>query len=151
VAPDGWLLLSSAEDGLARGSPLAATRVGQATFHRRAPAAAEMPVACPALRAAPERAAPLAVLGHLRRCERALAVDRCDASLHCLHAGLLQALGELQSAREALRRSLFLDSEFLPAHMALVRLGRLQGDRRLARRHLALARRLLDRRRTCAS
>lgn len=80
----------------------------------------------------------------LARCERALAADKCDASLHFLHALLLEEAGRPALAREALRRVLFLDRHFVPAHLALGRLCDGEGRRELAQRHRGRARQALQ-------
>ncbi|WP_280156188.1 CheR family methyltransferase [Piscinibacter sp. XHJ-5] len=142
LAPGGWLVLSCAEAAVAPHG-LDRAPVRDMLFHRRPlPPAPPQPAqidTAPHGRRAAQRA--------LRGCEAALAADRCNVSLHWLHATLLEAIGEIQGARDALRRALFLDADFLPAHMALARLGERQGDERLRRRHLAQAQRLLDSRR----
>jgi chemotaxis protein methyltransferase CheR len=150
MAPDGWLLVGSAEAGVPCAIGLDKACAGDVTFHRRRAFVPSQLPTSRSPRAGVDAWRPSARRA-LRGCEEALRSDRCNASLHWLHAGLLEAVGELQGARQALRRALFLDGDFLPAHVAMARVGDRQGDGRLARRHLAHARRLLDCKRVTGS
>jgi chemotaxis protein methyltransferase CheR len=68
-------------------------------------------------------------------CEVSLSRNKCDPSLHCLHGILLEECGDLVKAKEAQRRALFLDPDFVLAHVALGRLNQRQGRSELAARH----------------
>jgi chemotaxis protein methyltransferase CheR len=74
----------------------------------------------------------------------AIAADKCNPSLHYLHALLLEQARQPESARAALRRVLFLDPRFVPAHLALCRLCEDGGRPELARRHAGHAQRALQ-------
>lgn len=79
----------------------------------------------------------------LHWCEIAIAVDRTDAALHYLHALISEERGQLEGAKAALRRAVYLDPGFVLARFALGRLCERQGDARGAGRHFAQALRLL--------
>jgi chemotaxis protein methyltransferase CheR len=68
--------------------------------------------------------------------EKALAVNKLDASLHHLHAAVLQELGCDVQARQAWRRALYIDTGFVLAHHGLGMLALRQGQRSEARHHL---------------
>jgi chemotaxis protein methyltransferase CheR len=84
----------------------------------------------------------------LAECRSALAADRCNAELHHLQGLVHEELGEIEAAREALRRALFLDPDCVVAHLALSRLCERQNHAAQAARHLANALELLQRRAT---
>lgn len=81
-----------------------------------------------------------------RLIDRALAVDRLQPRLHYLRATVLQEEGRLALAAEALNRTLYLEPDFILAHVALGNLARRAGQAARAQRHLGWARRLLRRR-----
>ena len=76
-------------------------------------------------------------------CEQALSVDQLNAGYHYLSAIIAQERGLLESARQALRRVLFLDPAFVLAHYALGNLARRRDALTEARRHYANALALL--------
>ena len=90
-----------------------------------------------------ERAQLEEILGH---CRAALLDDRCNAELHQLQALVHEELGQLDEARLALRRALFLDPGCVVAHFAIGRLFERQGQPEQAARHTANALELLRRR-----
>lgn len=75
----------------------------------------------------------LANLGRAREaltaCEASLALDASDKHSHFLHALILQELHRLPAAEEALRRTLYLDRNFLEAHYQLGLLQMRRGAR----------------------
>ena len=81
-----------------------------------------------------ERARLLANQGHLEQardlCEAAVRRDRLDPEAHLLLAAILQELGEVPTALEALRRTIYLTPHFAPAHFLLGSLLLRQGARR---------------------
>jgi chemotaxis protein methyltransferase CheR len=76
-------------------------------------------------------------------CERAIAADKVDPARHYLLAMILQEQGDAAGAAAALRRTLFLDQGFIPAHVALGNMARAQGRGAEALRHFGNARSLL--------
>lgn len=76
-------------------------------------------------------------------CEQALAADQLNAGYHYLGAIIAQERGLVESARQALRRALFLDPGFVLAHYALGNLARRRDALAEARRHYANALALL--------
>ena len=146
VMRDGaWLLVGAAETGHGLFDDFAEQRFGDMVFYRR-PAAPQVALRLNSLfgkrQPADNAAASLALA--IRRCVDAIDADKCDASLHYRHALLLERAGERAAARAALRRTLFLDREFVLAHVALGQLGEILGDDG-ATRHFSHALRLLER------
>ena len=80
----------------------------------------------------------------LNHCEKALAVDRVNPYLYYLRASILQEQGRLQEAADDLGKALYLDQDFIPAHILLGNLTLRQGNRRGSSRHFRIALRLLD-------
>lgn len=78
-------------------------------------------------------------------CDRALAVEKLNPGGHYLRATILQEMGDMDEAVRSLRRSLFLDHDFVPAHFALGNITRQQGKVRESARHFANALALLGR------
>lgn len=76
-------------------------------------------------------------------CEKAIAGDKFNPSLHYLHATIRQELGQNDAAAQALRRALYLDPDFLLAHFALGSLRLMQGACAEADRHFSTALMLL--------
>jgi chemotaxis protein methyltransferase CheR len=68
-------------------------------------------------------------------CEHALAVDPLNARLHYLHATILQAQDAVDEAMRALRRALYVDPDFVLAHLSLGTLARRQGQGTAAGKH----------------
>lgn len=67
-------------------------------------------------------------------CRRALAVDRLAPERHYLLAMIRQECGDPRGAAEALKRALFLDPDYILAHVALAGLAVADGRRTEARR-----------------
>jgi chemotaxis protein methyltransferase CheR len=76
-------------------------------------------------------------------CEQGIASDRLNPTLHYLHATIQEEHGNLQAGLEALRRTLYLDPDFILAHIALGSSSRKCGHEREATRYFANAHRLL--------
>jgi chemotaxis protein methyltransferase CheR len=74
--------------------------------------------------------------GALRCCERWIAADKIDARAHYLYAAILEAQGERAAARRSLLRTVYLEPEFVLAHVALGNLTSAEGRRGQAARHL---------------
>ena len=142
LGESGWLVIGAIE------GQHGAAVVRKHEVQARAPA---LPLAAvqPATLSAPvhERVQLEEMLSH---CRAALLSDRCNAELHQLQALVHEALGQLDAARVALRRALFLDPGCVVAHLALGRLLERQGAHDQAARHTANALELL-RGHTCAS
>lgn len=86
--------------------------------------------------------------GHLSEAlalsEQWITADKVDPAAHYLHATVLQALGDCDSARRALQRCLFLRPDFALAHFALGTLERSDSRHAEATRHFENAQRLLS-------
>lgn len=67
-------------------------------------------------------------------CRRALAVDRLAPERHYLLAMIRQECGDPRGAADALKRALFLDPDYVLAHVALAGLAVAEGRRAEARR-----------------
>ena len=78
---------------------------------------------------------------HLSR--EALESHRLDATLHHLHAEILQEEGRFDEARVSLERAVFLDPKLVLAHFALGNLALWAGKPDKARRHMTNALELL--------
>jgi chemotaxis protein methyltransferase CheR len=76
---------------------------------------------------------------------RAVAADKCNAQSHYFCGTVSLEAGNLPEAGAAFRRALYLDPDFLPAHIALVNVLRTQGQMRLAHTHCRTALALLGR------
>ena len=81
----------------------------------------------------------------LKWCQQAIAHDKVNAGYHFLQSTIHQERGELDAAREALRRTLFLDQTFVIAHFAMGNVLRTAGKTVEARRHFTNALGLLNR------
>lgn len=81
----------------------------------------------------------------LQWCARWIALDAMDPQAHHLHAAVLLEHGDSAAAEAALQRALFLDEEFVMAHVAMGHLARSAGNALRARLHFDHARRLLGR------
>jgi chemotaxis protein methyltransferase CheR len=77
-------------------------------------------------------------------CKQGIASDPLNPTLHYLHAIIQEELGNVQGGLEALRRTLYLDPDFILAHIALGSSARKNGREREAIRHFANARMLLQ-------
>jgi chemotaxis protein methyltransferase CheR len=75
--------------------------------------------------------------------ERWVAADKVDPAAHYLHAMILQEQGQRVAARHALGRALYLNADFVLAHLALAHLARADGRSRDAERHFGQALRVL--------
>ena len=75
--------------------------------------------------------------------EQWVAADKVNSSAHYLHATVLQEMGQLEAARSALNRCLYLQPDFALAHFALGNLERSESRHAEARRHFENAQRLL--------
>ena len=71
----------------------------------------------------------------LHRCEKAIAMDRLNPGFHYLRATILQEQGLPDEAVASLKRVLYLDQGFVPAHFALGLLTRRQGKSGESDRH----------------
>jgi chemotaxis protein methyltransferase CheR len=80
--------------------------------------------------------------------ERAIAADKLRAPLHYLRATVLQEMGELELAADALEKTLYLDPDFVLAHVASAELARRSGRAEKSVRHLERALRVLRRHRS---
>ena len=81
----------------------------------------------------------------LEWCEKAVAVDKVNSATHYLRAILLQEQGATGEAEAAFRRTLYLDPQFVLAHVALGNLARQRGDRKRSAKHFENALGLLNR------
>lgn len=80
----------------------------------------------------------------LVQCERAIEKDKVHAGYHYLRATILLERGARDEARQALKRTLYLDPDFVLAHLALANLARQQNDAEASFRYLQIARNLLS-------
>ncbi len=79
-------------------------------------------------------------------CSRnALAANKLDPATHYVHALIETEAGDPAQAERSLRRTLYLDGDFVPAHIALATLAARRGKGALARKHLDIALALLAR------
>jgi len=81
-----------------------------------------------------------------RYCEEAIAADRLRAENYYLLSIILEEQGLVTEAAASLKRTLYLDQDFLLAHFALGKLDRQAGRSQESRRHFLNALRLLERR-----
>jgi chemotaxis protein methyltransferase CheR len=148
LQPGGWLLVGPSEAHPELFGDFETLHHGDTVIHRKPVAAPVHVQAAPTLAslatpvAAPPRDDRLEEA--IRRCEASIAADKCDASLHYLHALLLEEACQPALARAALRRVLFLDRHFVPAHLALGRLCEGEGRSDLALRHVGHAQHALQ-------
>ncbi len=83
----------------------------------------------------------------LQWCEKVTAADKLNPESHYLYATILQEQGRIEEAVLSLKRSLYLDPDFVPAHLALGNLFRQQGKQKDSKRHFRNALALLKGRR----
>jgi chemotaxis protein methyltransferase CheR len=83
----------------------------------------------------------------LALCAKTIATGKLDAGLHYLHAMILQEMNQDGEATASLRRALYLDPDFVPAHFAMGNLALRLGDRRTGRRSMENVQTLLAERR----
>lgn len=76
-------------------------------------------------------------------CEKAIASDKMNPSHHYLSAAILQEQGRYDIAIQPLMRALYLDPDFVFAHISLGNLHRSRGRYRQAQRHFGNALALL--------
>ncbi len=79
-----------------------------------------------------------------RWCEAGLAIDKCNAGLRYLRATIAEQQGRIELAMALLRQTIYLDQDFVLAHVALAGLCRRCGRQADAQRHYANAVRLLE-------
>jgi chemotaxis protein methyltransferase CheR len=72
-------------------------------------------------------------------CEKTLAADKLNAGCHYLRAMILQEHAAAEEAVVSLKRTLYLDPQFVMAHYSLGHLALRQGKAREAERHFANA------------
>ncbi len=77
-------------------------------------------------------------------CEKAIALDKLSPLPYYLRATIQQEEGAVEEAVKSLKRSLYLDHDFVLAHFALGNLTRQQGKAKEFDRHLANALQLLQ-------
>jgi chemotaxis protein methyltransferase CheR len=75
-------------------------------------------------------------------CETALAADKGNVANQFLYASILLAAGAVKEAVDALQRTLYLDANFIMAHVTLGMIAHQQRSSK-SRRHFDNARRLL--------
>lgn len=71
----------------------------------------------------------------LSACDKAIGADRLDPGMHYLRATILQELNEHGEAIAALKRCLYLDPNFVPAHFAIGNLMLRRGNARTAKKY----------------
>lgn len=69
-------------------------------------------------------------------CEKAIRAEKLHAGYHYLMATILQELGQMEAAAASLQRTLYLDPEFILAHVALGNISRKCGRREASVKHL---------------
>jgi len=72
-------------------------------------------------------------------CDKAIDSEKINPRLHYLRAAILQELGRNQDAAESLKHTLYLDPDFVPAHLAWGNLLLRQDKRKEAQRHFRIA------------
>ncbi len=75
---------------------------------------------------------------------KAVSSDKLNAGYHYLMATIFQELDRTEDAAVSLRRALYIDSKFIPAHVALGNICRKSGDHKNAARHFENALFLLN-------
>ncbi|OGJ87737.1 MAG: hypothetical protein A2268_02465 [Candidatus Raymondbacteria bacterium RifOxyA12_full_50_37] len=80
-------------------------------------------------------------------CEKALASDKLNPGMHYLRAIILQEMNRLTEAGASLKRTLYIDQNFLLAHFTLGTMALRQGNARLAKKHFENALALLEKNR----
>ena len=80
----------------------------------------------------------------LQWCEKTIAAERMNPVGHYLRAIILQEQGLADEAVQSLKRTLYLDQDFVLAHFALGNLCRQQGKQQEAEKHFANALLLLN-------
>jgi chemotaxis protein methyltransferase CheR len=77
-------------------------------------------------------------------CDQAIGSEKLNPRHHYLRASILQELGRNEDALESLKHTLYLDPDFVPAHLALGNHLLRQQKRNQAQRHFRIAYSLLD-------
>jgi chemotaxis protein methyltransferase CheR len=124
----------------------------------RIPSASPAEVPCTEATSAPKNAADWLSLARLRAnqgrlaealalSEQALAADKLNPASHYLHASILLECGALREAAKHLRQALYLDPQFVLAHVALGTQARREGKGLEATKHFENALALLRARR----
>ncbi len=67
--------------------------------------------------------------------ERTLAADKLNSEFQFLHGTILQEKGDLEGAKRAFGKAIFLEPDFVVAHVSLSNLARIQGRTEEAKRH----------------
>lgn len=80
----------------------------------------------------------------IKWCEEVLKLDKLDPKIHYLHATILHASGDTQTAIKSLTRTLFLDPNFVAAHYMLGLLEQQQRNDKNAFRSLQTALELVE-------
>ena len=78
-------------------------------------------------------------------CEQLISAEKLNPRIRYLHAMILQEQGDLAQAAVSFRRSIYLDSEFIMAHVGAGQLALRLGNHKEADQHLRRATRLLKR------
>ena len=78
-------------------------------------------------------------------CEKTLLLDKMNSRLHYLRGAILQERGDMGEAAASYRRAIYLDSEFVMAHIGAGHVAASLGRRKAAIQFLSSARRLLGR------
>lgn len=80
----------------------------------------------------------------MAQCERAIETNKLHSSYHYLKATILLEQGACEEARQALKRTVYLDPDFVLAYLSLSNLARQQNDGAASRRYLRIVQRLLS-------
>ncbi len=80
----------------------------------------------------------------LQWAEKTVGSDKVNADFHYLHATILQELGRPEEAAAALNRAVFLEPDFVVAHVSLGNLARARGNMKSSARHYRTALTALD-------
>ena len=80
----------------------------------------------------------------LEWCEKAVANDKLNPTLHYLQATILDEQGTMEAAAVSLKRALYLDQDFILAHFTLGNLSMRQGKSKQADKHFENAISLLQ-------
>ncbi|MCX6556910.1 MAG: chemotaxis protein CheR, partial [Candidatus Aminicenantes bacterium] len=130
------------EKVLATGSQSLPPDENAAVFEQAAPASGLEPLEITEAETLPDKAHLIRALADqgkpneaLALCAEALAANKLDPGLHFLQASILQELDRIDEACVSLKRTLYLDQNFLLAHFALGNLGLRQGNKRAAKKH----------------
>jgi chemotaxis protein methyltransferase CheR len=81
----------------------------------------------------------------LSSCDRAVEADPVNPTHRYLRAMITGEMGRLHDAMKSLEQALYLDADFVMAHVALANLATRLGRAKVAKRHLRIATSLLGR------